>query len=158
MNASGDAVGFCWKELTRPSRTSHSEYSMSNFSTRMSRFRVQYTEKSELSNQFITFKNGTADISSTENKNREGKKRRETHRYVRSACVRRAGAYVAVPERVEAALECAHWPVVAERVIHARRVGAGEAHSKELDARLLRHTRVLLAAEENLRQKHENKK
>ena len=74
-------------------------------------------------------------------------------------CVRaQRGAYVAVPERVEAALECAHWPVVAERVIHARRVGAGEAHCKELDARLLRHTRVLLTAEEDFKIKPFNKK
>ena len=63
-------------------------------------------------------------------------------------------AYVAVPERIEAALECSHWPVVAERVVHAGRVGAGEAYCEELDARILRHARVLLAAEENVQTNH----
>lgn len=56
-------------------------------------------------------------------------------------------AYVAVPECVEAALESPHGPVVAERVVRAGRVGAREADCEELEALLLRHTRVLLAAE-----------
>lgn len=50
-----------------------------------------------------------------------------------------------MPERVETAFERSHWPVVAERIVHAGRVGAREAHCEEFDARLVRHTRVLLA-------------